>query len=1104
MPRYLLPKNKSLPQTTPGQWKELSKTEFTTFISEMEVSPDSKINVTSIPSPWARMLLFKEAVKSTNHLMHQEAMSSILDVMEIIFYNQLMNIDIEYKEIKINSDVNNKFLKILYDLSPDELKTDEILKTDDILIIGLLIINKGNDDRFVLAGTSPYTLLFTPLNLKHKNSNGVFPRYFREQPVFLKDRPQDFQKWIKSNFLTKLRNAGNYPDLVNALSAEDGFCAECLQDSLDQNIILVPCSFLQTKPLSDLMEQIKTDKIELYSPYLLKLSKKIDKPPIIIDPSKNLSGTEYYNNYHFLQDFTYDELKKIENKELLPGENVKYPWILPQQDFLQPILIKYKDYLNSDVLILGNCNNSKYALPLTDKFFTYFSYNDVNEMLSIEEISDKTVRVKLRIPIMNGNTIEVYKDYSQNLSNNQENRIINYDDKDIDTPLPYIMIWPPLRPDNWKDKDKDNNKYYAFIYCKRYEDKDGQKEIVSLEFKDQEFNEIKYEKSRKADKIEIFCLDKLPTYIYIVDNINNGKGLIILNHQSLIPIENPINSAKVGIDFGTSHTNIAIALNDSEPEVLKYSSGFIGKNLNYKDFITLVRFSEKEMEREQIPKLMFSYLNQYFLPNSLSETHSKNSIDMPIPSMLLMEANANSYQALLNTSITFSKDDSQLFNFDIDAKPIGKEYVQQTNLKWQPQAINQQSSKEYLRILLLLVEYELIKRGVDLKKVEYHWAFPKSFSETLINDYNTMWNILLKKPKHTDESKAALLYFDYKGKLSRNNPYITIVIDTGGGSSDISIWQNGKVHLLYSSLWAGKNLIGFEKDKIIYSSIYDAIAGLQGNSIENFRNISSFYDRLNYTFYALSEDTLCELVRSDSFYKARFLIIYFYSALFYEIGIQCKAISMDNITKISIVLAGNGSRFAYWSSGQVDNIDEQEQEIYKKIIKEAIPFDIEVEFFNSSSQDKKREVALGLCKGNDNLRKQTAEKEHVIAEKVKLNEMSDLSQKSIAEFNDLIQENGHLINLDKENSEIVKFHNIFFNVLGRSDLYRDRLKNESSLSDLDKVKDVLIGDWSDFVGKLRGVIEDNINNYGSICSSVFTLGMQVTINKLHCYLSGNH
>ncbi|HNZ44829.1 MAG TPA: hypothetical protein PKH12_02735, partial [Candidatus Syntrophosphaera thermopropionivorans] len=91
MPRYLLPKHKSLPQTTPGQWKELTITDFTTFVNEMEVSPDSKINVTSIPSPWARMLLFKEAIKSTNHLIHKEVMSNILDVLEIIFYYELMN-----------------------------------------------------------------------------------------------------------------------------------------------------------------------------------------------------------------------------------------------------------------------------------------------------------------------------------------------------------------------------------------------------------------------------------------------------------------------------------------------------------------------------------------------------------------------------------------------------------------------------------------------------------------------------------------------------------------------------------------------------------------------------------------------------------------------------------------------------------------------------------------------------------------------------------------------------------------------------------------------------------------------------------------------------
>jgi len=38
---------------------------------------------------------------------------------------------------------------------------------------------------------------------------------------------------------------------------------------------------------------------------------------------------------------------------------------------------------------------------------------------------------------------------------------------------------------------------------------------------------------------------------------------------------------------------------------------------------------------------------------------------------------------------------------------------------------------------------------------------------------------------------------------------------------------------------------------------------------------------------------------------------------------------------------------------------------------------------------------------------------------------------------------------------------------------------------------------------LRGVIEDNIKNYNSISSSVFILGMQITINRLHRYLSKN-
>ena len=194
----------------------------------------------------------------------------------------------------------------------------------------------------------------------------------------------------------------------------------------------------------------------------MKPRKENEIPPLVIDPSKSLYASEYYNGYNYLQDFKYEELKNS-NRDFLPGENIKYPWILPQEDFFQPVLIKYKYRLNNNRLILGSYKDSsdmKYALPLTDTFFSYFNYDDVQDMLSIQEISDKTVRVTLKIPIQNGDYIEIKRDYFQDLTNSKENRIINYDDRDIDTPLPHIMIWPPLHPDNWKDS------YYAFVYGK--------------------------------------------------------------------------------------------------------------------------------------------------------------------------------------------------------------------------------------------------------------------------------------------------------------------------------------------------------------------------------------------------------------------------------------------------------------------------------------------------------------------------------------------------------------------------------------------------------------------------------------------------------------
>jgi hypothetical protein len=167
---------------------------------------------------------------------------------------------------------------------------------------------------------------------------------------------------------------------------------------------------------------------------------------------------------------------------------------------------------------------------------------------------------------------------------------------------------------------------------------------------------------------------------------------------------------------------------------------------------------------------------------------------------------------------------------------------------------------------------------------------------------------------------------------------------------------------------------------------------------------------------------------------------------------------MDNIKKLTYTWLVMVHDLLAGSSGAFDKIDEQEQEIYKQVIKKAIPFDKEVEIHTSSAQDKKREVAIGLCRGNEELRAKEASKKQLIAEKVFIEANSDLSNMTIDEFNELILQNGHNIHLDQNKSEIVNFHNTFFEVLAKSNLYRDRLKNNSALSNLERIKNILIGD----------------------------------------------
>lgn len=426
-----------------------------------------------------------------------------------------------------------------------------------------------------------------------------------------------------------------------------------------------------------------------------------------------------------------------------------------------------------------------------------------------------------------------------------------------------------------------------------------------------------------------------------------------------------------------------------------------------------------------------------------------------------------------------------------------------SDLKWSHDEQSRKAAKEYLKILLALVKYELIKRGYRTDLISYYWSFPQSFSSDLRANYNSMWSSLINESEQirsTDESKATLLYFHRNEAINIHSPSMYIVIDVGGGSSDVSIWHEGNVKLLYSTLWAGRDLIGYESkgvDAKFYSLFYKLIESKYSKILAKF-DTESHQAQINYALSTIEHSEIVDAMMNRDFQPLRFLILYFYSALLYEIGQQSFHIDKSGISSIDVLLAGNGSRFISWSSGDSKKPHESELGLYNKIIKESMGLSRkETKISFKLSSDPKKEVALGICEGDKTLFEQTASYEPITVEKVSINSDTIDGSTSVQDFNDRLKNNALNIVIDKNNSKLREFHDLFFDTLERTELYRNNLQRTPKLSSLNALKEELFDDWELILGEIREVVSHNYNTIGTISSSIFMLGMRSFIKRLH-------
>src|SRR5215207_3464895 len=93
----------SVTRTPAGAWATVRDPDVLASVDLREQEdPAGRVRISSVPTPWARLQLFRDAVLEKSHPFHDEALNDILDSLELIlFQDHLRGLQLRPEAISI-------------------------------------------------------------------------------------------------------------------------------------------------------------------------------------------------------------------------------------------------------------------------------------------------------------------------------------------------------------------------------------------------------------------------------------------------------------------------------------------------------------------------------------------------------------------------------------------------------------------------------------------------------------------------------------------------------------------------------------------------------------------------------------------------------------------------------------------------------------------------------------------------------------------------------------------------------------------------------------------------------------------------------------------
>jgi hypothetical protein len=524
--------------------------------------------------------------------------------------------------------------------------------------------------------------------------------------------------------------------------------------------------------------------------------------------------------------------------------------------------------------------------------------------------------------------------------------------------VPVLELWPNFQLDDWQE-------YHAFLYDPSLETFQVQfpSAIQTRNYKGMgSFHYPNYSFPDTDSNCMLSQLAAFPEFVECSDPKKAKLGLILLKQP---PKANKIsgNLWRVGVDFGTSFTNVYIDRNGTF-EQLKI------KPLHFQ--IT-----------DSNPEIQQPSLYEYFIASNM---------ELPLSTVLSLRGpgrlnNSASGGSTNNPELTYPLSEGRILipRDSSTFKPSEDVWIK-TNLKWGSESDHFDNCELFLKNLILQVSAQAVTNNVS----EIKWAisYPSAFSKTEIKSYGRNWvNWTSELQKSTGivhefsdkddtyfrtESLAAAQYFadfEQAGVKRKLDLVKATCIDIGGGSADISIWENNSLVHQCSVQLAGKDL--FSQMMLMNPGFLER--KFKVGQIEEWKKLQGFqfFVKLDVLMRRDSEGWLRN--RRDNFeddpeFKGLVqLMALGISGLYYYVGLLLKTLHEEGkyadpeITPVYI--GGNGCRLLNWlaTGGEFDPREEV-NDLFSEMLSLASGF-ADTKVATHLSSNPKDEVACGLVIG---------------------------------------------------------------------------------------------------------------------------------------------